>query len=72
MLGGGQDKHPQSLLHAHRCRLYKVRRGEASTEAERSCECTPTQLRITVYVLPAAVLHTGHQGLYFFQSYTYH
>lgn len=66
MPGGGQNKQPQALLHAHRCRLYEVRRGEASTEAEWSCDSTPTQLRRTVYVLPAAVLHTGHRGLFFF------
>lgn len=33
-----------------------------STEAERSCDSTLPQLRRTVYVPQAAVLHTGHRG----------
>lgn len=66
MAGGGQDKWLQSLLQASRCRLPGVRRGQASAEAERSCDSTPLQLRRTVYVLQAAVLHAGHQGFFFF------
>lgn len=39
----GQGKQLQSLLQASRCRLPMVRRGEVSTEAERSCDSTPLQ-----------------------------
>lgn len=44
--------------------MLGVRRGQVSTDAERSCDSTPLQLR-TVYVLQAAELHADQWGFFF-------